>query len=586
MESLTEENDAVEAQRKIKSATGIPLKPDEQTQPGTKTSTFDISKEPWYFLNNQTFDEQDVTDFSKKVQLVLVVANKREFDTVRSKLEPIEPYRERYIYKLYAGEQTYYVGKFGVLNAALLLLTTMGSSDEGASLVSISDAVTQFEPYIVVLLGVGWGKGGKDQEIGDVLVARHIIPLQSNQRISEDKTIDRFSIPSCTTVLINRFQNNIESWKRNTLIKPKKEWNLFSNRNTMEFDVHIGDICSANYVLDNADKKREILNKYPSVIGGDMESWGLYISTNRWKADHTRINWILVKSICDLGTKKSDDYQYLAAATASDFVCHVFRSEAAVKDLLPRVDTMIQIYDNNSNVVEDVTKYSFMFTPVLTYDINCRYFQLVNLSALMISFIENGTFRNYVETKYSREEVPAILHGKDGLYIITCGYDDKDQKWFNHKKMAKLYNFIVTNFPKHKFPTTSHIIDALDTKFVTPDVPFKTNHSVYLPYVANSWKQMLAGSILVMAHRGRDQGERDIENALYASNKVMYIIDSNCALGNTRSGKKMLRFCNKVAYCVNDEKNIYVYEGNTQKDVCDVWTTFTLDDEYKEFCIK
>ena len=315
---------------------GLTIRNANKKHPLLQYTTFmviNIANESWYFKNKKSYDVDDkgIEDIHNKIELVLLVANKREFKTV---MRMLEPYKNNKIYKLSAGEQTYYIGKFGVLYTALVQLTAMGSGSSGGSAVTVIDIVGKFEPYIIISVGVAWGRGDNDQEMGDVIVARQIIPLQANQRLGPTDIIDRDAKPQCTTILINRLQNCAEEWIKHTQVKPKREWVLFKHRKELDFDVHIGDIVSGNFVLDNAEKKKEILNKYPTAIGGEMESWGLYVGATRWQPKNTYINWAAVKGICDFGENKSDEFQYLAVATAVDFVHYVCNNEHRLRDML------------------------------------------------------------------------------------------------------------------------------------------------------------------------------------------------------------------------------------------------------------
>jgi nucleoside phosphorylase len=59
----------------------------------------------------------------------------------------------------------------------------------------------------------------------------------------------------------------------------------------------------------------------PEAIGGDMEGAGLYAA-----AGVAKVDWILVKAICDWADgNKNDDAQQLAAHNAADFVRHVIQ---------------------------------------------------------------------------------------------------------------------------------------------------------------------------------------------------------------------------------------------------------------------
>ena len=59
------------------------------------------------------------------------------------------------------------------------------------------------------------------------------------------------------------------------------------------------------------------------AIGGEMEGAGVY------SAAHPKsVPWIIVKSICDWGMNKNDEYQSIAAKNSADFVYHVLATQA------------------------------------------------------------------------------------------------------------------------------------------------------------------------------------------------------------------------------------------------------------------
>lgn len=51
-----------------------------------------------------------------------------------------------------------------------------------------------------------------------------------------------------------------------------------------------------------------------------MEGYGLYSAAVKRKKD-----WIVVKSICDWGMKKTDEHQKLAATNVAKFISHTIR---------------------------------------------------------------------------------------------------------------------------------------------------------------------------------------------------------------------------------------------------------------------
>ena len=82
-----------------------------------------------------------------------------------------------------------------------------------------------------------------------------------------------------------------------------------------------GLILSGEKLVNEPAFRDLLLKLEPEAIGGEMEGAGLYVAAREAKVD-----WILVKAICDWaeGTK-SDDAQPMAAHNAAQFVLHVLQ---------------------------------------------------------------------------------------------------------------------------------------------------------------------------------------------------------------------------------------------------------------------
>jgi len=85
--------------------------------------------------------------------------------------------------------------------------------------------------------------------------------------------------------------------------------------------VEFGLILSGEKLIADQTFRDQLIKLEPESIGGDMEGAGLYIA-----AVDAKVDWILVKAICDWADgKKNDDAQQLAACNAAKFVCHVLQ---------------------------------------------------------------------------------------------------------------------------------------------------------------------------------------------------------------------------------------------------------------------
>ena len=85
--------------------------------------------------------------------------------------------------------------------------------------------------------------------------------------------------------------------------------------------VHFGLVLSGEKLVNDATFRDGLLDLEPEAIGGEMEGAGLYTA-----ASAARVDWILVKGICDWADGNKDDTaQPLAAGNAVRFVQHIIQ---------------------------------------------------------------------------------------------------------------------------------------------------------------------------------------------------------------------------------------------------------------------
>jgi nucleoside phosphorylase len=167
------------------------------------------------------------------------------------------------------------------------------------------------------MVGIAFGADRTKQRMGDVLVAQQLI-IYEPQRVGAHETIYRGARPESDPTLRNRFKNP-QNWR-------------FERPDGSRCDIHYGQVLTGEKLMDNPEKKAELLAVTPESIGGEMEGAGLWSAAERLK-----VPWILVKSICDWGdgTKKGK-HQPLAAAVATDLVHHILSQKNVLGSLHKR----------------------------------------------------------------------------------------------------------------------------------------------------------------------------------------------------------------------------------------------------------
>lgn len=220
------------------------------------------------------------------------------------------------------GENTYlYLGD--VRNARVFLVQSeMGSGGSSGSAATISDGIQTLKPKAVIMVGIAFGIDSTKQPIGTILVAKQLLDYEL-QRIGSGPNGDavirpRGDRPSCSDGLLSRFRSAEFDWKG--------------------AKVRFGLILSGDKLVDQQDFRDQLLQLEPEAIGGEMEGAGLYAVAKRQKVD-----WILVKAICDYAdgnkAQDKDKRQQTAARNAARFVFHVLQLGGFARTTAPSLPT-------------------------------------------------------------------------------------------------------------------------------------------------------------------------------------------------------------------------------------------------------
>jgi nucleoside phosphorylase len=202
-------------------------------------------------------------------------------------------------------EHAYYdFGQIGPAGAVMVRSKDMGPF---AVIHCVDEGIERFSPHTVIMVGIAFGLHPNEQEIGDVLVATQIMNCDF-QKIRTGPDNQAVILPhgsgiSVADRLLKSFQEGQRDWK------PPPH-------------IHFGQILSSWRLIDHEGTRDELLRSFPEAIGGEMEGHGLGDVCS-----HKKVDWILVKAICDWADGKKelnkDDYQRLAAGNAAQFVLSV-----------------------------------------------------------------------------------------------------------------------------------------------------------------------------------------------------------------------------------------------------------------------
>jgi nucleoside phosphorylase len=214
----------------------------------------------------------------------------------------------------FIGDKTYH--ELGLIGGArtFMVQSEMGSGGPSGSILTVQAGIDALKPGALVMVGIAFGIDEQAQQIGDILIAQQLLgyELQRVGSASDGKpTISlRGDRPSASTRLLDRFRGAVYDWEG--------------------APTHFGLVLSGEKLIDNLDFRDQLRHAAVGAIGGEMEGSGLYAAAQR-----SKIDWILVKAICDWadGQKSVDkqNRQQTAAANAAAFVLHTIHQGGFVR---------------------------------------------------------------------------------------------------------------------------------------------------------------------------------------------------------------------------------------------------------------
>lgn len=249
------------------------------------------------------------------IDLAILTTTTIEREAVLSIFKPL-PGEER-ILEGSMSSGTYRLGSFGCYRA-VHFESSMGTQSRDGALLTVSEAISEWQPKATIVIGIAFGINRKKQRLGDVLIADSVAPYEL-QRVGDKGTIHRGQPIPCGTVLSERFRSRRTDWQKRQ-----------SGRHVHVFQ---GLLLSGEKLIDNKEFRDELLTGYPTALGGEMEGIGAYAAAQR----HSK-EIILVKSICDWADgHKNDRAQAFASFTAVSLAYHVL-SKPGVLEALSATD--------------------------------------------------------------------------------------------------------------------------------------------------------------------------------------------------------------------------------------------------------
>ena len=256
----------------------------------------------------------------QSVVILLVTGNRNESLATRGYLKPLDGHDN--VYRFNQGEcQTgiiiYYIGNYGVCPAAIRDVPPGFKVHESDSTVSIMANRCFPNLNVIISVGVACGIEGKVKML-DVLVSSKILNYEK-AKVERDGYLPKGEAVPVSSYLMNFFTDLLQ-WPDSAIEK------RLNNNGILKPHVKSGVILSGPYPNSRMKKKVLVVNT-PDAIGIEIEGAHLFAANQ-----HTTVNAIVVKVVCDFGDGNSSKvYQPTAALLAADIVNKGLSDSKALK---------------------------------------------------------------------------------------------------------------------------------------------------------------------------------------------------------------------------------------------------------------
>ena len=205
-----------------------------------------------------------------------------------------------------------------------VVATTATSMGLTAAAIATTQLVLQFQPRIVVMVGIAAGTRSGNKQFGDVLVADPSVDYNSG-KVALANGIREF-LPDPYPIGLNaRLRSVLQKYRGNHSVfwEIRQRWT--GPRPGDANHLHLGPLGAADQVIDDAARVIEIQKNWRKLIGVEMETYGVYRACH--ESPDPKPRFASFKAVCDFAAEKSDSWQEYAAFVAAEFAVEFFKTE-------------------------------------------------------------------------------------------------------------------------------------------------------------------------------------------------------------------------------------------------------------------
>lgn len=250
------------------------------------------------------------------VDILIVTALEKERDAVLLHLESPQEVKmnRRTAHKAYLQHKNFETG----YQVVVLCFGGMGNT---RSATFVTQAIQEWNPRAVILVGIIAGTQPEKQSLGDLVIPKQIIGYELGKK-QDTGTKTRYESHRASTLLIDKTNNfQLAQWFHDSKIIPRPD----GTTGRIISKVHYGVVASGEKVISDSKTIKELRIEWDDLMGVEMEGFGTVFAVFE---NDPNIEMLMVKGICDWADpNKNNMWQDYAASISAAYVVNFLKSK-------------------------------------------------------------------------------------------------------------------------------------------------------------------------------------------------------------------------------------------------------------------
>ncbi|CAB4010928.1 5 -methylthioadenosine S-adenosylhomocysteine nucleosidase-like isoform X16 [Paramuricea clavata] len=242
-------------------------------------------------------------------EILLITANDHEFDACYSYMKHVQR----------SWHDTLGMVDFGQFGDSVRVALMKCAQGPTEAVIAVKNAADILHPKVILFVGICASMKPTKAKLGDVVISAKLATY-GDKKVRADGIVEYRG----TKAKVSRYMARL-------ILHAADGWEApLQDQSSLKVEVHRDAVMlSGPELIDNLERRQELLNHFRDALGLEMEGAGLYAA-----ARDLGIEWAVIKAVSDFGdgsNSETKDWQPFASVMAASVVHNMFKYSDVIK---------------------------------------------------------------------------------------------------------------------------------------------------------------------------------------------------------------------------------------------------------------